>query len=653
MANIPTYDAPPGLGLQPTETGISARERAGRHIDDAWNRAGADLGNAISTVGKQFGDYEAHREIAQGAATLAAVHDDLTKSWEEMAKDPANRDNPALAEKFRSEVLEPKLQKFKDSFGNEKASLWAEGRIEKFREHMWTKTRADASTLAGQTVASNMTDLRNRTANMVYGDPSSIEAAFDLVDNSMKAIAATANLSPADAQKAGSDGVKALKETLARAYFIGAARKNPDAAMQELEAGKFGELISPEDRKKIVTEIRTQQRAERLDRVNSKHLENEQKQAASDAAESGIIKDLYSGDPNRVAKVMPTAISQNDDLKPSLKRTLINLVERETKPETEKKLSERNYLSILADIRSGKISDTEAIHDARIDGRLSKDDYRQALTDFVEFKSTSGEALSKDRAEFFKRYEGTIDTDFGQGGVRSALGGRRMYMAEKDARRMEEELRKAGKDPHDLYDPASPDFLGAPKKLSKYKFSLQDEQRYLSEQNRAAPGPITAERIHGAIIGQESGGNPNVRTSVDGAQGIGQIVPATFAQYARPGESISNPADNLEVSKRIIDDYYKRYNGDAARVAVAYHSGPGNVAPAGSPTPYIRNTVDGLGKHTADYVNDVMKRLGGGGQGGGIVDIPKDMSPADAIKIFKLQSGQRVRLPDGTFGRVP
>jgi hypothetical protein len=132
-----------------------------------------------------------------------------------------------------------------------------------------------------------------------------------------------------------------------------------------------------------------------------------------------------------------------------------------------------------------------------------------------------------------------------------------------------------------------------------------------SGQQPAQRGAPPAAAVHGAILGQESGANPGIGDSVDGAQGIGQILPATFKQYAKPGEDIRNAGDNFNVSRRIVDDYYRKYNGDAARVAVAYFSGPGNVAPAGSPTPYLANKVDGNGKSTSSYVADVNARLNG------------------------------------------
>jgi hypothetical protein len=130
----------------------------------------------------------------------------------------------------------------------------------------------------------------------------------------------------------------------------------------------------------------------------------------------------------------------------------------------------------------------------------------------------------------------------------------------------------------------------------------------------AAAGPASLD-LKSAIRGQE--GSSATSVSVDGARGEGQIIPATFQQYARPGERIDNPADNKAVSDRIIDDLSKRFNGDPARVAVGYFSGPGNVAPAGSATPWIADHVDGDGFKTSAYVAGVLSRLPAAGQGSG------------------------------------
>ena len=120
-----------------------------------------------------------------------------------------------------------------------------------------------------------------------------------------------------------------------------------------------------------------------------------------------------------------------------------------------------------------------------------------------------------------------------------------------------------------------------------------------------------ARAIAGAIHGQE--GTPPGVTSKQGAQSSWQIEPATFKQYAQPGEQLSNEADANAVGHRIIADYTQKYGGDPARVAVAYFSGPGNVAPPGSPTPWKTDSHDGNNFYTSQYVNGVLRRLGQGG----------------------------------------
>lgn len=145
---------------------------------------------------------------------------------------------------------------------------------------------------------------------------------------------------------------------------------------------------------------------------------------------------------------------------------------------------------------------------------------------------------------------------------------------------------------------------------------IQAGQQAITEASTVAAKPDARTNINDAILDQESGNNPAVAASVNGAIGPGQIMPATFAQYAKPGEDIANPADNRTVANRIIDDLKQKYPDDPARVAVGYFSGPGNVAPAGSATPWINDAKDGNGKSVSSYVGDVTGRLSGGAAAG-------------------------------------
>lgn len=142
----------------------------------------------------------------------------------------------------------------------------------------------------------------------------------------------------------------------------------------------------------------------------------------------------------------------------------------------------------------------------------------------------------------------------------------------------------------------------------------------------------TKDQVFHAFHGQESGYGANPATSVDGAMGDMQITPATFKQYAKPGEDINNRADNLAVGRRISDDLYDKANGDPARAAVGYFSGPGNIAPPGSPTPWIKDFKDGTGKSVSSYVADIQKRLGMPASSDVGADKPGQASPGAAAQ---------------------
>jgi hypothetical protein len=137
-----------------------------------------------------------------------------------------------------------------------------------------------------------------------------------------------------------------------------------------------------------------------------------------------------------------------------------------------------------------------------------------------------------------------------------------------------------------------------------------------SELARTAPLVGGTDPVKAAILGQESSNRDDIPDSPAGARGPGQIIPDTFKRFAQPGEQIDVPADNRRVSGRIIDNLAARFGNDPARIAVGYFSGEGNVAPEGSPTPWIADHADKTGKKTSEYVADVMGRLGSSGAPG-------------------------------------
>lgn len=105
-----------------------------------------------------------------------------------------------------------------------------------------------------------------------------------------------------------------------------------------------------------------------------------------------------------------------------------------------------------------------------------------------------------------------------------------------------------------------------------------------------------------AIEGGEAvpDGKGGFKTSVQGARGPRQMMPATFKQYAKPGESIDNPEDNRAVSDRFIYALWKQHGGDARKMAAAYFSGRPD---------YTSLKTDAYGTTVREYVGNVIKRL--------------------------------------------
>ena len=121
--------------------------------------------------------------------------------------------------------------------------------------------------------------------------------------------------------------------------------------------------------------------------------------------------------------------------------------------------------------------------------------------------------------------------------------------------------------------------------------------------------------LHAAVLGQESTNNSNVPDSVTGAHGPGQIEPGTWDGAVKQGIipsnlNFNNPTDNRKGSALLLDHYMQEYHGDYKRASVAYFSGEGNVAPAGSAVPWINDSHDPNGKYVSSYVGDVTARMG-------------------------------------------
>jgi len=490
MPKITQYDAP-ALGLRPTETGINAVAGAARRIQGEYNEIaqaksdiGQRIGSTIKDAGKVATDFIDHQQISHGATALAGMISDKEKVWNDTVKN-ADPNDPTIARKFLDQNLEPDLDKFKGGFITERGQQWAESHADAFRQHMFNKTSADMSTLAGEAAKLNVRQTVNSLSNTVRSDPSSLDFAIGTLQSSTGAMVDTSpNLSGTAAAKVKGEITQAGKEAIIKSAALGHIEKTGEVPEWATDP-KYSQYINGAELKQF------QQQARYYSRVNESEgrAAQAQREHATKLDFNQQVNDLRlstmpknAGDrptlpPDYYDRLRKLGTHDGAALEPSLIKQLLNEAEtittRLNKPEPLARVSHQTTVGLLKQINAAddtRMTDTGPIYEAFDKGELSTSDFTFLNKEFANMRTPDGSALGKDRSEFFKRYGTVIDPTMGA----SPLGAQQTYMAQMGARQQEEAIRKKGLDPHLVYDPRSEYFFGKPANLAKYQKPIQD-----------------------------------------------------------------------------------------------------------------------------------------------------------------------------------
>lgn len=597
---------------RPSDRGVEAATQAGRRIGAFYHQEGQDIGGGIQSLGQDVDRITTHEQISHGGVAFAGTFYDLAQKSRDLltSSDP---NDPTVVPKFMAETVEPALAKLQDGFLTDGGSKWAQGQAEQVRNHFYTTMSADQVTMRGNAAVANKEAEANTYAVNASKDPQSVYTAIPMIKASVDGFAQHSGLAPDEAARMTGPIKQQMLEHVTDSAIRSAIEMNPAAGLKMAEDPTLAPYIKNKD--DYTAYANAQQNIKNSQAAHAATMQDREDRKNVNAFMADSVQKYVKVENGHVT-VDPKFLDQMNVMSrsPEAQRGAVTPGDLTDLFKMQRQYEDANKREVTDDpmtkglLQQAMLDGTDITQDlvkANVDGKMSM----QTVKDSLEMQS----ALNKDPEA--------------KPIIKDALAGARstiispLLPGQKDAKgeqlyadfksEFAQKVLKLGHDDQlkasNFSDPNS--VISTMLKDPKYNRSMtQRTQDLMTSMSGGGVEQGGAAGVAEAIHAQESGGAANARTSVTGATGGWQIQPTTFSQYAQAGERIDNPQDNEAVGRRIIADYQARWPNDPARVAVAYFSGPGNVAPVGSPTPYLRDSADPTGKTTSSYVADVVRR---------------------------------------------
>jgi len=481
MPNIRTY--------QNTQSGFSGDNRGAnsfgytaQHLRQDYDSMGRQAESSIKTIGDKVVREAERSETSALAAKYAQTFESLTQSWNDTAKN-SDPNDPDTGSKWREDVMRPALDELGIDLSTDKGRETYDRMSNQLQMHMFEKTTADQSAMAGDAAVSNINTMVNSYTNAVAADPSAMRGALPLLEAGIEAtIASYPNLTAQQASELRTKLTDEGRSNIASAAAIGMIDRNPSAFREAAASGQFDGLLDAQKIAQLDGYADSQERAAvSAQKAAETELRRQQTEYVVSASNQIVAQSV---DPNTGAiNIKPDFFKQTARLAlmpnapQGLARAMLDFgatKQREaaagmpavTDPLVYQDFSDRMFVPKGT---PGALALAE-VYQARAAGLLSD-------KDFTFYKGAVGDA-DKDPAKaeqnkklegFFSGYKSTITKSNPILKSYDAPGDQQFYRFQVEKRQQFQAGIDAGKSPDDLLNPSSKDFIG--RDVGQYTYS--------------------------------------------------------------------------------------------------------------------------------------------------------------------------------------
>lgn len=445
MPQIRQYQATETVHADPTAASATA-SAASATLEGAQSAIGA-INRGVQQVAGAIHERDVNAETSKLAADIATFNAAATVEWQRRTQD-ADPNDHELSSRFLSEYVEPGLAAIGESLETDQGRNLFERSAAGVRANLFVQSAADQTTLAGMAAVHNANTIVNQTASAAMANPSGLEDNLALFRTALEGVSGINGMNPAQRAQLLEKG----ENQIARASFMGAAQRNPAAALQELASGKYNTWFDGNETAQMRNYAEEVQRdAERQARANEEARIKANKahadQFANQITASTIRDDGTLGIPADYFKNVRD-LAMMPDVEPSLPRAMRSAgiaIGKSDPPLSDP----HTYLDFLDRLGRSDVPMQE-IYQARGEGRLNNKDFS-----FMLQWAKSLQASPQRRTQ-----QQTLNTFFG--GMKAFITKSNMLVADQDGNQRYSEYVRAmsarywdgiakGRDPEQMF----------------------------------------------------------------------------------------------------------------------------------------------------------------------------------------------------------